>query len=76
MKVVSNKTCHLFTTAFNTVCTSVGWHLMKYWQISHEKGLAVLLRTLLFPLGIHYAAPKDEVAVKIAELSDASGQAT
>lgn len=33
-----------------------------------RKGIGRLLRTLLFPLGIHYAAPKDEVAVKIAEL--------
>ncbi|WEM43304.1 acyl-CoA dehydrogenase [Photobacterium sp. DA100] len=33
-----------------------------------RKGVGRLLRTLLFPLGIHYAAPKDEVAVKIAEL--------
>ncbi|MGR5141243.1 acyl-CoA dehydrogenase [Photobacterium sp. DNB23_23_1] len=33
-----------------------------------RKGVGRLLRTLLFPLGIHYAAPKDELAVKIAEL--------
>lgn len=33
-----------------------------------RKGIGRLLRTLLFPLGIHYAAPKDELAVKIAEL--------
>ncbi|MGR5146320.1 acyl-CoA dehydrogenase [Photobacterium alginatilyticum] len=33
-----------------------------------RKGVGRLLRTLLFPLGIRYQAPKDEITVKIAEL--------
>ncbi|MGF1723285.1 acyl-CoA dehydrogenase [Photobacterium nomapromontoriensis] len=33
-----------------------------------RKGIGRVLRTLLFPLGIHYAAPKDSLTVKIAEL--------
>lgn len=33
-----------------------------------RKGVGRLLRTLLFPLGIRYQAPKDEVTVEIAQL--------
>ncbi|MGF1729803.1 acyl-CoA dehydrogenase [Photobacterium kasasachensis] len=33
-----------------------------------RQGVGRLLRTLLFPLGIRYQAPKDEITVKIAEL--------
>lgn len=33
-----------------------------------RKGVGRLLRTMLFPLGIRYQAPKDEITVKIAEL--------
>ena len=33
-----------------------------------RKGVGSLLRMLLFPLGIRYQAPKDEVTVKVAEL--------
>ncbi|BAX52695.1 Acyl-coenzyme A dehydrogenase [Photobacterium damselae subsp. piscicida] len=32
------------------------------------KGVGGLLRTLTFPLGIHYAAPKDELSIEIAKL--------
>jgi len=33
-----------------------------------RKGVGRLLRTMLFPLGIRYQAPKDDITVKIAEL--------
>ncbi|MGF1714275.1 acyl-CoA dehydrogenase [Photobacterium chitinilyticum] len=33
-----------------------------------RKGVGRLLRTMLFPLGIRYQAPKDDITVKIAEV--------
>ncbi|MGF1700717.1 acyl-CoA dehydrogenase [Photobacterium makurazakiensis] len=39
-----------------------------------RKGVGRLLRTLLFPVGIHYAAPKDELSIQIAKLLMTPGE--